>query len=218
MGKSTGPYVVIAVFLISVIVYLISTATKPIVEISSDYINTVNETDVIPEDLVIHIEEKEEIIREYNICINKEMDIISKFIKNNNNRVPLLVADQIAYSTITRCKKENLPPGIIVGIMYVESTFDPYALGSPVGKQKRRARGLGQVLDNSCEGEKIDKDKLHNIDYNIEHTIKILLSKLKYAKGDIDKALYLYVGQDAVYASKVFKVMGEYRYFRSQRT
>jgi len=144
------------------------------------------------------------------------MNLISMFIKKNNNRVPLLVADQIANSIVTRCSKHNLPNELIIGIIDVESTYDPYAVGPPVGSKKRRARGLGQVLDETCGDEDIMKDKLHNIDYNIEYTIKILLSKLKISNGDIDKALYLYVGQSDEYSSKVFRTMGEFRYFRAQ--
>lgn len=165
---------------------------------------------------IITLKDKK-IVRTYNIDIDEEMDIISKFIKSNNNRIPILVADSISYSIVTRCDKHKLPHELILGIIAVESFYDPCALGPPVGRKNRRARGLGQVLDETCENEEIDKDKLHNIDYNIEYTIKILLSKLKISNGDIDKALYLYVGKSDEYSSKVFRIMGEFRYFRAQK-
>lgn len=160
---------------------------------------------------------KKEIVREHTIKIDKEMNIISKFIKKHNNRVPLLVADQISNSIITRCKADNIPTELIIGIIEVESLYDPYAIGPPVGgNQRRRARGLGQILDAKSGRGKISKDKLHNIDYNIVCTIDIIKDKLKATGGDVEKSLYFYVGKDDKYSAKVFKVMGEFRYFRSQ--
>jgi len=161
---------------------------------------------------------KDPVVREYNIKINKEMGVMTQFIKRHNNRVPLLVADFISNSIIKNCEIYNVPSELILGIVEVESFYDPYAIGPPVGgNQRRRARGLGQILDEKCGKEKIIKDKLHNIEYNIVCTIKIIKSKLAFTKGDLDKSLYYYVGKDETYAVKVFKTMGEYTYFRSQR-
>lgn len=165
----------------------------------------------------IKCNEDEDIVREYNIKINKEMDIISKFIKKRNNRVPLLVADQMAHSIVTKCEEDNMPTELIIGIIEVESLYDPYAIGPPVGgNQLRRARGLGQILDPTCGGVKVSKDKLHNIDYNVDCIVDKMNEKLKITGGDVEKSLYYYVGKDDKYAPKVFKVMGEFRYFRTQ--
>jgi len=165
----------------------------------------------------IKIDNKEEIVREYNIKINKEMDIISKFIKKKNNRVPLLVADQMASSIVIKCEEGNIPVGLVIGIIEVESLYDPYAIGPPVGgNHLRRARGLGQILDNTCGGLKVSKDKLHNINYNICCIVDKMNEKLKATGGNVEKSLYCYVGKDSTYPTKVFKTMGEFRYFRSQ--
>lgn len=169
--------------------------------------------------LIFNIDnDQEKFVREYNMKINCEMDIISQFIKKNNNRVPQMVADRIAHAIVRMCKEHNVPNELMIGIVEVESFYDPYAIGPPVGGNKRRrARGLGQILDSKCGEDRIDKDKLHNIDYNILYSIKIIKSKLESTGGDLEKSLYYYVGKDEEYASKVFKVMGEYRYFRSQK-
>jgi len=159
---------------------------------------------------------EEKIVREYNMKITEEMDIISRFVNKINNRAPIIVADKIAHSTINQCKEHDIPTELVIGIMFVESFYNPYAVGPPVGTRRRRARGLGQILDEKCGVEHIMKDKLHNIDYNIELIIKIIKSKLLATDGDLDKALYYYVGKDKEYAAKVFKTLGEFRYFRSQ--
>ena len=165
----------------------------------------------------IKVEDEEEIVRVHNIKINKEMDIISKFIKKRNNRVPSLVADQMAHSIVVRCEEGNIPTELVIGIIEVESLYDPYAIGPPVGgNHLRRARGLGQILDNTCGGLKVSKDKLHNINYNIHCIVDKMNEKLKATGGDVWKSLYCYVGKDDKYASKVFKVAGEFRYFRTQ--
>lgn len=217
MSKQDNPYIVLAIVLISLLIgFAMLRTTSLIQEVKVEPINE-NINPRIDTEKIFKLEEKKEIIREYHIEIDREMDIIARFIKKNNNRVPMLVADQIANSIVTRCSKHNLPNELIVGIIDVESTYDPYAIGPPVGRSKRRARGLGQVLDETCGNEDIMKDKLHNIDYNIEYTIKILVSKLKISNGDIDKALYLYVGQSDEYSAKVFRTMGEFRYFRAQQ-
>ena len=186
------------------------------IEMEIDYYDVFNPDMNQPIYRIDHNEEP--VVREYNIKINREMDVMTQFIKSTNNRVPLLVADYISNSIITNCKAYDVPSELILGIVEVESFYDPYAIGSPVGGNKRRrARGLGQILDEKCGKEKIIKDKLHNIEYNIVCTIKIIKSKLVSTKGDLNKSLYYYVGKDEKYAAKVFKTMGEYTYFRSQK-
>lgn len=149
-------------------------------------------------------------IREHDIEIDKEMDIISEFIRSKNKKLSSVLSDIISYHIKNKSIKANLPPELIVGITKVESHFDPSATSN------KGAKGLMQVLDKECEGKKIDHSRLYEIDYNIECGIDILNSKLKYSKGDIKKALYLYVGKDEEYAGEVLKIMGEFRFFRSQ--
>ena len=40
------------------------------------------------------------VVREHHIKIDKEMDIISKFIKSRNNRSPIVVSDLISYQNL----------------------------------------------------------------------------------------------------------------------
>lgn len=226
MSKETRDniFMLIAIVLVLTISFLISDkiTTSLVVHstVSEDRDSTIYE--IFNPDMnqpIYRIDQNEEpVIREYNIKIDKEMDVMTQFIKSHNNRVPLLVADYISNSIITNCKIYDVPSELILGIVEVESFYDPYAIGPPVGGNKRRrARGLGQILDEKCGKEKIIKDKLHNIEYNIICTIKIIKSKLVSTKGDLDKSLYYYVGKDETYAVKVFKTMGEYTYFRSQK-
>jgi len=80
---------------------------------------------------------------------------------------------------------------------------------------KKGARGLMQVLDESCNGKKINTALLYDIDYNIEIGIDILRSKLKISKGDLDKALFHYVGGDNNYPAKIYKIVSDYIYFKN---
>lgn len=158
-------------------------------------------------------------IRIYSIEIDEEKDIISKFIRHQNYKMPQSMADIISDNITSVSQKEDIPIELIIGIIQVESSFDPFAV-SP-----KNARGLMQVLDRECNGQQILKSKLHNIDYNILMGVKILKSKLSKTQsiniddiklGDINKALFYYVGKDDTYADKVSKIICEFIYFRSQ--
>ena len=61
-----------------------------------------------------------------------------------------------------------------------------------------------------------EKLPLDNIDYNIYCGIKIFKSKLDLSRGDLDKALFYYVGRDKSYSSKVYKNISSYIFFRSE--
>lgn len=149
-------------------------------------------------------------VREIRFELTKEMDIISEYIEGCNYNLSKIVADKIAYEVVCQCKKEKLPTPLILGIMQTESNFNPMALS------KKKARGLMQVLDKACKGETIDKSRLHNIGYNIESGIKILKSKLDFSKGDLDRALFYYVGRDKKYSAKIYRNISDFMFFNSK--
>ena len=140
----------------------------------------------------------------------KEIEIISKYIKRCNNRIPKIVSDKIGFEIVSQSYKEKIPIELLIGIIQTESTFDPSAISS------KMARGLMQVLDDTCKGEVIDKSRLHDIDYNIYCGIKIFKSKLDLSRGDFDKALFYYVGRDSKYSSRVYRNISSYIFFKSE--
>jgi len=138
-----------------------------------------------------------------------ESDIIAGYIKKKNFNLPKVVRDTIAKEVVSECENHKLPISLIIGIMKVESNFDPSAVSSV------KARGIMQVFDKEINGKRVDTKRVHDIGYNIECGILILKNKLRHSKGSLDKALYLYVGRDDAYAGKVFRAMGEYIFYKS---
>jgi soluble lytic murein transglycosylase-like protein len=72
-----------------------------------------------------------------------------------------------------------------------------------------KAAGLMQVL-NGGKGIVIDKERVFDISYNIEKGIEIFNEHLRLQKGNLDKALFGYVGGDRSYANDIYKIIGEF--------
>jgi soluble lytic murein transglycosylase-like protein len=66
-----------------------------------------------------------------------------------------------------------------------------------------------QIL-NGGKGITIDPTQAFNISYNILKGVEIFNEHLRLQKGNLDKALYGYVGGDKWYANDIFKIMGEF--------
>lgn len=140
--------------------------------------------------------------------LTREMRIVSQYIKEKYPMTPQKVADQIAYQIITQSKMASIPYELTLGIMAVESGFNPYAVSS------KQARGLMQVLVKECSAGEINQNEIFDVDYNITMGLCIFNDHLKYAQGDLSKALYGYVGGDSVYIEKVLRTMGEFMLYR----
>lgn len=168
-----------------------------------------------------------ESITNYNVCEN-EMIILSKRldgIKDSNDLlkrdiflyidkkfqlIPKTVAMEIADQIIINSKKENVSAELIVGMIQVESTFNPMAIS------KKNARGLMQVMPEWKKKFGLKKvTDLHDISTNIQCGIKVLKIHIKEGHGSISKELYYYVGKSDSYASKVYEAMGRFVAFRS---
>lgn len=124
--------------------------------------------------------------------------------------IPRTVALDIAEQVLKFSKKETISPELIVGIIEVESSFNPMAISS------KNARGLMQVMPEWAPKFGLKKvSDLHDIDTNIHNGIKVLKIHIEEGNGSISKGLYYYVGKSDSYASKVYEAMGKFVAFRS---
>jgi len=94
---------------------------------------------------------------------------------------------EIVKITYNRSKAFGFHPNLVLAIMQVESGFNPLAI-STAG-----ACGLMQVHYAVWKNElKIDKNRLFDIDYNIELGLQILKQYYDLSGGDMSRALFLY--------------------------
>lgn len=78
-------------------------------------------------------------------------------------------------------------PNLILGIVQVESAFNPLAVSSA------GAYGLMQVHYSVWKDElRIDKKRIFDIDYNIDLGLQILKQYYEYSNRNIGQALFLY--------------------------
>jgi len=125
--------------------------------------------------------------------------------------IPRTVALDIAEQILIMSKKHEVSPELIVGIIQVESAFNPMAIS------KKNARGLMQVMPEWAPKFGLKKiSDLHDIDTGIECGIKVLKIHIEEdGKGNITKGLYYYVGKSDAYSGKVYEAMGKFVAFRS---
>lgn len=133
------------------------------------------------------------------------------YIDTKYIEIPKSVALDISENVVKLSKKYNISPELIVGIIQVESSFNPMAV-SP-----KKARGLMQVMPEWVK--KIDGvnkiTDLHDIDTNINTGIQVLLIHIEEAGGSLSKGLYYYVGKSDSYVEKVYRAIGQFVAFRS---
>lgn len=99
----------------------------------------------------------------------------------------LPVIDQIFEAVYRIAPRYGFNPELVLKIIQVESGFKPRAVSS------RGAFGLMQVnLAVWQEEMKIDRQKVFEVDYNIDLGLKILKQYYEGAKGDIKLALHHY--------------------------
>lgn len=132
------------------------------------------------------------------------------YIDKKFQLIPRTVALDIAEQILTVSKEADVSPELIVGIIQVESSFNPMAISS------KNARGLMQVMPEWAKKFNLKKvTDLHDIDTNIKSGVKVLKIHIKEGKGSISKGLYYYVGRSDSYAKKVYSAMGKFVAFRS---
>lgn len=139
---------------------------------------------------------------------NEEITILAKYIQTRNERIPSEIANIQARAIIEIAEQHDINHTIINGIIEEESTYNPKAVS------KARAKGLMQVLRE--DGIKIDKRRVHNIQYNIDTGTRILKSKLKKSKGNLRKGLQYYSGKKKGYSTQVLNNIDRYKKFRRE--
>jgi soluble lytic murein transglycosylase-like protein len=113
----------------------------------------------------------------YDLLKFKSFSLASKY--------PLF--SDIVESVYTVSKQYNMNPTLVLGIIQVESNFNPSAVSS------RGAYGLMQINHQVWKNELlIDKKKIFEIDYNIHLGLNILNRYLKISKGNLNQALHYY--------------------------
>lgn len=148
-------------------------------------------------------------------CAQLEEDSsdIQLYITTNYPKVPEEVANIIAHRTIKLCDIHNINISLVVGMIEVESSFNPFAVS------KVNARGLMQVRFNVW-GKELNlkhKSDLHDIETGIETGVKVILIYLENSNDDLTKALQKYNGiaHGSIYSNKVYEAMERFETFRA---
>lgn len=144
---------------------------------------------------------------EYESSLRKHIEI---YIKRRYSKTPKIIAKEISKKIISLSKQYDVPPELLVGMIEVESMFNPFIQSS------KGARGLMQVMPEWVPklGLK-DVNDLHEIGIGIEAGIKVYLIHLEEAKGNISKGLFKYVNGDSEYIEKVYSSVGRFVTYRS---
>lgn len=138
-----------------------------------------------------------------------EMDIYN-YIDSGFYAVPDVVSKEIAKQVIRVSMEESIAPELIMGIIQVESSFNPSAISN------KNARGLMQVMPEWVPKFGLKRvDQLHNISTNIECGVKVLKIHIGEANGDVTGGLYRYVGKSDEYSGKVYEAIGKFVSYRA---
>jgi soluble lytic murein transglycosylase-like protein len=102
-----------------------------------------------------------------------------------NKKYPMF--SKILDTTYIKSQKYGFHPNLILGMMQVESDFNPKAMSH------KGAYGLMQINYFAWKDElSIDKNRIFDIDYNIELGLEVLKRYYNESNGDIFRALFLY--------------------------
>ena len=150
-------------------------------------------------------------IKDKNDLLKRDIEM---YIDTTHPKVPNVVGKEIAKQIVDLSRKHKVSPELVVGIIKIESAFNPMAVGPKT--KYGHARGLMQVMPEWSKklGLKSQYD-FHNIDVGIESGIKVFLIHLEEGKGDISTGLYYYVNKDKSYVGKVYAAMGKFVAFRN---
>ena len=134
---------------------------------------------------------------------------IAMYIHENYPTIPEVLYHEIAVQIATLSQIENVAPELVVGVIEVESSFNPMAISG------KNARGLMQVMPMWAKYFNLNKVcDLHNVDVGISTGIKVLKVHIKEEDGNISKGLFKYVNKDRSYVDKVYTAMGKFVMFR----
>lgn len=137
------------------------------------------------------------------------------YISAEYQKIPKSVARTISDEIVDNSNELDVAPEITLGIIEVESSFNPTVTGPKT--KYGHARGLMQVMPEWVKKFDFISDiyDLYDIDSNIRSGIKVFKIHLDEGKGDISKGLYYYVNNDKEYVNRVFSSIGKFISFRS---
>lgn len=139
---------------------------------------------------------------------------IELYIRATYRKVPKVIAQKIASIVVNISKKEEVSPELLIGIIQVESQFNPMAVGPKT--KYGHARGLMQIMPAWAKKFELESlYDLHDVDINIVFGVRVFKIHLKEQGGNISKGLYAYVNKDKSYVDKVYNAMGRFVSFRS---
>lgn len=139
--------------------------------------------------------------------------IMEQYIRARYTSVPKEIATLIAKYTDELCEEYDVSFILVVGLMEVESRFNPFA------KSSSGAKGLMQVMPNIWAGELglEDPKDLHNIRTGIESGIYILKHYIDKNNGNLTMALKNYNGTSGnEFHSMVYKHVGRFALFKER--
>lgn len=151
----------------------------------------------------------------FNNVRERDIAAIISYIRTYHKRIPTTVAQEIAKHATELSQKHGLALPLIIGIMGVESAFNPTLVSSAKARGLMQVRykvwktKLGEVMQMKSQFE------LHEIDKGIEAGMVVLNIYLEQCNQDISEALYLYVGKDRTYATSVYEIMGKFVLYKA---
>lgn len=148
----------------------------------------------------------------YEEAQKDDQEDFRKYILYRYSKVPTELAELIATHTDTLTQKVGVDFSLVVGVMEVESAFNPFA------ESKKGAIGLMQVMPTVWAGEfdVVEEHKdLYGIKTNIEVGCEVLKHYLEKREGNVARALKDYNGGGSDYAKKVYVAVGRFTAFRN---
>lgn len=183
----------------------------------------------IADEAVIRIEDDEfkmaklqNRIKELEAVEARSKDDIKSYILTYYKTTPPTLAEEIATKILYFSATHGVPFVTVVGMMEVESQFNPYAISR---LKSDPARGLMQVRFGKWKIKLGLESKydLHDISIGIESGVRILRMNLDSTKDNMRRALYMYISgvakaNDPIvlsYVRNVYEAMGKFVVYRS---
>lgn len=156
-------------------------------------------------------EDIERIMSETDNPSKRRAQDLERYIRSRYPDVPAELADIIAVKTDRLCAEKNIPFVLIVGLMEVESRFNPFAISS-VG-----ARGLLQVMPQYwMETLGVESEReFHGVEVGINAGIHVLQHYIDKNNGNVTRALQNYNGTKGnEFHEMVYEKVGRFATFR----